>query len=193
MIKEYASTYFKHGLHSETSVCLADGKTRTPDLVALYTSEARAFGLLNAQQEISLAKSIEDSTREILCIVAAYPTSLVPVFQAFRAGDNGRYKIQSLIYGLVDLTPIKTTLSKTSDNLDRSVAFNAEEIKKRLNALLLLRFIYGCRPICKAFSSQFQIIGANIYPTYNWVTNNPGHNGISAFLHTLSRRRLLNK
>jgi hypothetical protein len=38
-----------------------DKETRTHDPVALYTREARVFGLLNRQQEISLAKSMEES------------------------------------------------------------------------------------------------------------------------------------
>lgn len=139
MIKEYRSNYFNAGTHSETPICLVDRKTKNQDPVALYTREARELQLLNGQQEISFAKSMEESRREILRIVAVYPASLVPLFQGFRAGDKGHRKIQRLIYGLVDLMPIKTALSDTSDNPDGSVAFNATEIKKRLDALLLLR------------------------------------------------------
>ena len=140
MIKEYKSTYFNHPPHSETPICVVDRKTRTPDPLELYSREAREIRLLNSQEEISLAKSMEESRREILRIVATYPASLVPVFQAFRAGDKGRHKIQSLIYGLVDLMPIKTAASATLDNPDGAEGFNLTEIKKRLDALLLLRF-----------------------------------------------------
>lgn len=118
MIKEYTSTYFNHGIDSKTPTRCTEKETRTQDPVELYTREARAFGLINAQQEISLAKSMEESRREILSIVAAYPASLVPLFQAFKAVDNGRRKIQSLIYGLVDLKPLKTTPSDTLENPD---------------------------------------------------------------------------
>ncbi|HXH54675.1 MAG TPA: hypothetical protein VNK03_02905, partial [Gammaproteobacteria bacterium] len=38
-----------------------DKETRTHDLIELYTREVRVFGLLNRQQEICLAKSIEEA------------------------------------------------------------------------------------------------------------------------------------
>lgn len=109
---------------------------RTYDPVELYTREARVFGLLSRQQEISLAKSMEEGSREILFAVAAYPASLEPLFQAFKAIDDGGCKIHKLIYGLVNLNPIKTTTFEISENFDEPIAsLPAEEIKTRLDAL----------------------------------------------------------
>ncbi|HQW58156.1 MAG TPA: hypothetical protein PK583_04310, partial [Gammaproteobacteria bacterium] len=117
-----------------------DKKIRIHDPVELYTREARVFGLLNRQQEISLAKSIEESSREILLAVAAYPASLEPLFQAFKAVDDEEYKIRKLIYGLVNLDPIKTTIFKLSENIDGPIAsLLPEEIKTRLDALWHLK------------------------------------------------------
>lgn len=139
MLKEYTPIYFNHAPHSETPICVADRKTRTSDTIELYTREARAFGLINGQEEISLAKSMEERRREILCIVAAYPASLVPLFQAFKSVDRGRRKIQSLIYGLVDLSPTKKLESDSPQNPDWRIASNPQEIKTRLGALLRLK------------------------------------------------------
>ncbi|HEV2524118.1 MAG TPA: sigma-70 family RNA polymerase sigma factor, partial [Gammaproteobacteria bacterium] len=128
----YAPAEFK-------DACLTNKAVRTHDPVELYTREARVFGLLDRQQEISLAKSMEESSCEILFAVAAYPDSLDPLCQAFKAADNGGCKIHTLIYGLVNLNPIKTTTSEPSENPDRHIASNPQEIKIQLNALLHLK------------------------------------------------------
>lgn len=125
----YASAEFK-------DVHFRGKETRTHDPVELYTREARVFGLLNRQQEINLAKSMEEGCREILFAVAAYPASLDPVFQALKAVDDKGCKIHKLIYGLVNLNPIKTTTFETSENFDEPIAsLPPEEIKTRLDAL----------------------------------------------------------
>jgi RNA polymerase primary sigma factor len=109
---------------------------RAHDPVKLYTREVRVLGLLNRQQEISLAKGMEEGIREILLAVAAYPASLDPVFQAFKAVDDGGCKIHKLIYGLVNLNPIETAASETSENLDKLIAsLPPGEIKTSLDAL----------------------------------------------------------
>lgn len=124
----YAPAEFK-------DACFRNKAVRTHDAVELYTREARVFGLLNRQQEISLAKSMEESNREMLLAVAAYPASLKPLFQAFKAVDNEDCKIHKLIYGLVNLNPIKTTTFESSENLDEPIVSPPEEIKTRLDAL----------------------------------------------------------
>jgi RNA polymerase primary sigma factor len=116
-----------------------DKETRTHDPVELYTREARVFGLLNRQQEVNLAKSIEESSREILFAVAAYPAALEPVFQAFKALNDEDCKIHQLIYGIGNLNPIKTTTFEPSENLDEPIAPPPEEIKTRLDALWQLK------------------------------------------------------
>lgn len=112
-----------------------DKEVRTHDPVELYTREAQIFGLLNRQQEISLGKSMEESNREILFAVAAYPASLDIVFQTFKAVDDENCKIHKLIYGLVNLNPIKTVTFEPSVTPDRPVAPPPEEIKTHLDAL----------------------------------------------------------
>ena len=125
----YAPAEFK-------DACLTNKAVRTHDPVELYTREARVFGLLDRQQEISLAKSMEEGCREILFAVAAYPASLDPVFQALKAVDDKGCKIHKLIYGLVNLNPITTTTFETSENFDEPIAsLPPEEIKTRLDTL----------------------------------------------------------
>ncbi len=109
-----------------------DKEARTYDPVALYTREARVFGLLNRQQEISLAKNIEETGREILLAVAAYPASLDIVFKAL---NDENCKTHKLIYGLVNSKSIKTTAFETLESLDGPIAFSPEEIKTCLDSL----------------------------------------------------------
>jgi hypothetical protein len=109
-----------------------DKEARTHDPVALYTREARVFGLLNRQQEISLAKSMEETSREILFAVAAYPASLDIVFKAL---NDENCKTHKLIYGLVNSNPIKTTAFETLENLDGPIAFSPPKKLKRASML----------------------------------------------------------
>jgi RNA polymerase primary sigma factor len=139
MTQEYILTYFNDSIHSEVLTRFVDRETRTQDPVELYTREARVFGLLNRQQEISLAKSMEEGSREILFAVAAYPASLDPLFEALKALDDSYHKIHTVIYGLVDLSPTQSPTSKSSENFDCSVASNAQEIKARFEVLLHLK------------------------------------------------------
>jgi hypothetical protein len=83
-----------------------------------------------------LQKAWKKASREILFAVAAYPASLDPVFQALKAVDDEDCKIHKLIYGLVNLNPIKTTTGEPLENLDGPIAsLPPEEIKTRLDAL----------------------------------------------------------
>ncbi|HEV2524368.1 MAG TPA: sigma-70 family RNA polymerase sigma factor, partial [Gammaproteobacteria bacterium] len=139
MTTECTSIYFKHSTDAEPLTHFTNKETRTQDPVALYAREARVFKLLNGQQESNLAKSMEESIGEILSAVAAYPASLDPLFKAFKAVDDGGRKINTLIYGLVNLNPLKTTTSEPSENPACSVASQTKEIKTRFNALLRLK------------------------------------------------------
>jgi len=112
-------------------------KARTNDPLELYTREARVFGLLNRQQEINLAKSIEETSREMLLAVATYPASLDIVFKALY---DENCKTHKLIYGLVNSNSIKTTAFELSENLDQPIApLPFEEIKTCLDALWHLK------------------------------------------------------
>lgn len=138
MIEEQVSTYFNQKSKLSASIYLTDQEARTQDPLTLYMREARAFALLNSEQEINLAKRIEESRREILFTVAAYPASIEPLFKAFKAVQKGHRKIHTLIYGLAHASPSKTPTSASLENNLR-VASNLQEIEACFNTLLHLK------------------------------------------------------
>ena len=138
MIEEQVSTYFNQKSKLSASIYLTDQEARTQDPLTLYMREARALELLNSEQEINLAKRIEESRREILVTVAAYPASIEPLFKAFKAVQKGHRKIHTLIYGLAHASPSKTPTSASLENNLR-VASNLQEIEACFNTLLHLK------------------------------------------------------
>ncbi len=130
MIEQDTSTHINHSNIFATPSCLPDMETRTQDLVTLYIREVKAFKLLDSEEEVRLAKKIEQSKNEILSTVAAYPAALDSLFEAFKAVDKGSRKIHTLIYGFRNFSPMK------KDEFSESPDFSPQEIKTRLHVLL---------------------------------------------------------
>lgn len=136
MIEEQTLTNVKHE-SAAALVYLPDISAGTQDPLTLYMREARGFALLNGEAEIKLAKTIEESKREILEAVAAYPVSLNPLFEALQAVNDGCPKTHTLIYGLAYLNSIKSPEPLEDSNSHR--APDPGEVKAHVNALLQLQ------------------------------------------------------
>ena len=75
---------------------------RTTDPVRMYMREMGTVDLLTREDEISIAKRIEEGIDEVQTAIAAYPEALNPLLDNYAAVEEGNYRLADLITGFVD-------------------------------------------------------------------------------------------
>ena len=75
---------------------------RTTDPVRMYMREMGTVDLLTREDEISIAKRIEEGIDEVQSAIAAYPEALTELLDNYDQIEAGNYRLADLITGFVD-------------------------------------------------------------------------------------------
>ena len=73
---------------------------RTTDPVRMYMREMGTVDLLTREDEISIAKRIEEGIDEVQTAIAAYPEALTELLDNYDQVEAGNYRLADLINGL---------------------------------------------------------------------------------------------
>ncbi|MEO7030710.1 MAG: RNA polymerase sigma factor RpoD [Herbaspirillum sp.] len=79
---------------------------RTTDPVRMYMREMGSVELLTREGEIEIAKRIEDGLKDMIQAISACPTTIAEILAAAERIANDEIKIDEIVDGLLDMTPI---------------------------------------------------------------------------------------
>ena len=94
---------------------------RTTDPVRMYMREMGTVDLLTREDEISIAKRIEEGIDEVQTSIVAYPEALSDLIEQYAQVEKGNVRLADLITGFVDPNAVSAETPELADN------FNKEE------------------------------------------------------------------
>ena len=97
---------------------------RTTDPVRMYMREMGTVDLLTREDEISIAKRIEEGIDEVQTAIAAYPEALTELLDNYDQVEAGNYRLADLITGFVD----PNIAAEEAANIDENFA-NEESVE----------------------------------------------------------------
>jgi len=98
---------------------------RTTDPVRMYMREMGTVDLLTREDEISIAKRIEEGIDEVQTAIAAYPEALTELLNNYDQVEAGNYRLADLITGFVD----PNIAAEEAANIDENFANEEESVK----------------------------------------------------------------
>ena len=98
---------------------------RTTDPVRMYMREMGTVDLLTREDEISIAKRIEEGIDEVQTAIAAYPEALTELLNNYDQVEAGNYRLADLITGFVD----PNVPEEDTANIDENFADEDESAK----------------------------------------------------------------
>ena len=98
---------------------------RTTDPVRMYMREMGTVDLLTREDEISIAKRIEEGIDEVQTAIAAYPEALTELLDNYDQVEAGNYRLADLITGFVD----PNIAAEEAANIDENFANEEESVK----------------------------------------------------------------
>ena len=120
---------------------------RTTDPARIYMREMGSVELLNREQEIEIAKKIEEGMRDVLSAVAYFPGTVDQLLEAYdKATEIGR--LETLLVGYLDPTeqvpraPVIDATKTNGTTTTKSKGPDPVQAKKRFNALKRARNKY---------------------------------------------------
>jgi len=94
--------------------------------------EMGTVDLLTREDEISIAKRIEEGIDEVQTAIAAYPEALTELLDNYDQVEAGNYRLADLITGFVD----PNIAAEEAANIDENFA-NEEKVLKSLQKLMM--------------------------------------------------------
>ena len=94
---------------------------RTTDPVRMYMREMGTVDLLTREDEISIAKRIEEGIDEVQTSIVAYPEALSDLIEQYAQVEKGNVRLADLITGFVDPNAVSAETPELAGN------FNKEE------------------------------------------------------------------
>ncbi|OOF57305.1 RNA polymerase sigma factor RpoD [Rodentibacter myodis] len=91
---------------------------RTTDPVRMYMREMGTVDLLTREDEISIAKRIEEGIDEVQTSIAAYPEALSDLIAQYERVEEGNVRLADLITGFVDPNAVSEEATELSDDFD---------------------------------------------------------------------------
>ena len=91
---------------------------RTTDPVRMYMREMGTVDLLTREDEISIAKRIEEGIDEVQTSIAAYPEVLEDLLQRYADVEAGNFRLADLITGFVDPNAVAEEHHEMDENFD---------------------------------------------------------------------------
>ena len=103
---------------------------RTTDPVRMYMREMATVPLLTRQQEIDIARRIEEGQKDMMQAIAACPTTIAEVLALAGKIENGQMNVDDVIDGLVDASSAAAPLPEAAadEAIDDEDADPAEEL-----------------------------------------------------------------
>ncbi|MBF1200457.1 MAG: RNA polymerase sigma factor RpoD, partial [Haemophilus parainfluenzae] len=98
---------------------------RTTDPVRMYMREMGTVDLLTREDEISIAKRIEEGIDEVQTAIAAYPEALTELLDNYDQVEAGNYRLADLITGFVD----PNIAAEEAANIDENFANEEESVE----------------------------------------------------------------
>ena len=98
---------------------------RTTDPVRMYMREMGTVDLLTREDEISIAKRIEEGIDEVQTAIAAYPEALTELLNNYDQVEAGNYRLADLITGFVD----PNIAAEEAANIDENFANEEESVE----------------------------------------------------------------
>ena len=98
---------------------------RTTDPVRMYMREMGTVDLLTREDEISIAKRIEEGIDEVQTAIAAYPEALTELLNNYDQVEAGNYRLADLITGFVD----PNIAAEEAANIDENFADEEESVE----------------------------------------------------------------
>ncbi|MEZ7731285.1 RNA polymerase sigma factor RpoD [Haemophilus sp. 27098_8_127] len=98
---------------------------RTTDPVRMYMREMGTVDLLTREDEISIAKRIEEGIDEVQTAIAAYPEALTELLDNYDQVEAGNYRLADLITGFVD----PNVPEEETANIDENFADEEESVE----------------------------------------------------------------
>ena len=89
---------------------------RTTDPVRMYMREMGTVDLLTREDEISIAKRIEEGIDEVQTAIAAYPEALTELLDNYDQVEAGNYRLADLITGFVELNVPEEEIANIDEN-----------------------------------------------------------------------------
>ena len=102
---------------------------RTTDPVRMYMREMGTVDLLTREDEISIAKRIEEGIDEVQTAIAAYPEALTELLDNYDQVEAGNYRLADLITGFVD----PNVPEEETANIDENFADEDESAESAAN------------------------------------------------------------
>lgn len=91
---------------------------RTTDPVRMYMREMGTVDLLTREDEISIAKRIEEGIDEVQTSIAAYPEALDELLRRYAEVEEGGFRLADLITGFVDPNAAVEEPAELDENFD---------------------------------------------------------------------------
>ncbi|HEV2608948.1 MAG TPA: RNA polymerase sigma factor RpoD [Noviherbaspirillum sp.] len=101
---------------------------RTTDPVRMYMREMATVPLLTRQQEIDIARRIEDGQKDMMQAIAACPTTIAEVLALSGKIESGQMNVDDVIDGLVDAAAAPLPEAAADEAIDDEDADPAEEL-----------------------------------------------------------------
>ena len=98
---------------------------RTTDPVRMYMREMGTVDLLTREDEIIIAKRIEEGIDEVQTAIAAYPEALTELLNNYDQVEAGNYRLADLITGFVD----PNIAAEEAANIDENFADEEESVE----------------------------------------------------------------
>ena len=98
---------------------------RTTDPVRMYMREMGTVDLLTREDEISIAKRIEEGIDEVQTAITAYPEALTELLDNYDQVEAGNYRLADLITGFVD----PNIAAEEAANIDENFADEEESVE----------------------------------------------------------------
>lgn len=100
---------------------------RTTDPVRMYMREMGTVDLLTREDEISIAKRIEEGIDEVQTSIAAYPEALADLLAQYEQVEEGNVRLADLITGFVDPNAVSEENPELSEDFDEDEEGNASD------------------------------------------------------------------
>nr|WP_279625575.1 RNA polymerase sigma factor RpoD [Rodentibacter rarus] len=101
---------------------------RTTDPVRMYMREMGTVDLLTREDEISIAKRIEEGIDEVQTSIAAYPEVLNDLLNQYAKVEEGNFRLADLISGFVDPNIVTEETPELSENFDEDEESNTTDV-----------------------------------------------------------------
>ena len=100
---------------------------RTTDPVRMYMREMGTVDLLTREDEISIAKRIEEGIDEVQTSIVAYPEALSDLIEQYAQVEKGNVRLADLITGFVDPNAVSAETPALADNFNKEEDENEDE------------------------------------------------------------------